>query len=181
VSLTDLSMVIDQCLKNLCDKIVDVSEYLEALKDGVPPCDPPKFLFQTVGGYGYYEGMFCVIVISFIFSNGDARVTIIFEIYHSLFCRIFKFCILLFHIFPVGKLRAILDYDDLKPEVFQNFREIGNSIAFLHDLSDLLEVQAQFDFVLIAPFLGVGPSGGKCFFVVYFAFLLYILLCFVVF
>ena len=56
VSLTDLSMVIDQCLKNLCDKIVDVSEYLEALKDGVPPCDPPKFLFQTVGGYGYYEG-----------------------------------------------------------------------------------------------------------------------------
>ena len=56
MSLTDLSMVIDQCLKNLCDKIVDVSEYLEALKDGVPPCDPPKFLFQTVGGYGYYEG-----------------------------------------------------------------------------------------------------------------------------
>ena len=62
---------------------------------------------------------------------------------------------------PLGKLRAILDYDDLKPEVFQNFREIGNSIAFLHDLSDLLEVQEQFDFVLIAPFLGVGPSGGK--------------------
>ena len=60
VSLTDLSMVIDQCLKNLCDKIVDVSEYLEALKDGVPPCDPPKFLFQTVGGYGYYEGT-CVL------------------------------------------------------------------------------------------------------------------------
>lgn len=58
-------------MKNLFDKIVDVSEYLEALKDGVPPCVPPKFLFQTVGGYGYYE----------------------------------------------GKLRAILDYDDLKPEV----------------------------------------------------------------
>ena len=58
-------------MKNLFDKIVDVSEYLEALREGVPPCVPPKFLFQTVGGYGYYE----------------------------------------------GKLRAILDYDDLKPEV----------------------------------------------------------------
>lgn len=79
VSLSDLSMVVDQCLKNMYDKIADVSEYLAALKDGVPPCAPPKAVFaayQTVGGYGYYE----------------------------------------------GKLRAILDYDDLKPEVFQNFR-----------------------------------------------------------
>jgi len=64
------------------------------------------------------------------------------------------------HHYPTGKLRAILDYDDLKPEVFQNFREIGNSIAFLTDLSDILEIHDQFDFVLIAPFLGVAPSGG---------------------
>lgn len=61
-----------------------------------------------------------------------------------------------------GKLRAILDYDDLKPEVFQNFREIGNSIALLSDLSDILELHDQFDFVLIAPFLGVAPTGGMC-------------------
>lgn len=56
-------MIIDQCMKNLCDKIVDVSEYLEALKDGVPPCDPPKFLFKTMGGYGYYEGRVVFVVV----------------------------------------------------------------------------------------------------------------------
>lgn len=107
-SCSDLSMLIDQCLKNLYDRIIDVKEYLEALKDGIPPCAPPKYLFKSIGAYGYYE----------------------------------------------GKLRSILAYDDLKPEVFQNFREIGNAIAFLRDLSDVLELHDQFDFMLIAPFLG---------------------------
>ena len=116
VSVSDLAMLVDQVMKNLFDKIVDVSEYLEALKDGVPPCAPPKAMFtayQTVSGYGYYE----------------------------------------------GKLRSILDYDDLKPEVFQNFREIGNSLAFLTDLSDVMEVSDQFNFLMVAPFLGCVPSG----------------------
>jgi cytoplasmic FMR1 interacting protein len=115
VSLSDLSMLVDQLLKNMYDKIADVSEYLAALKDGVPPCAPPKVMFaafQTVGGYGYYE----------------------------------------------GKLRSILDYDDLKPEVFQNFREIGNSIAFFSDLSAVLEVTDQFNFLMLAPFLGCAPA-----------------------
>jgi len=115
VSCNDLSMLVDQCLKNMYDKIVDVSEYLDALKEGIPPCAPPKFMFRTVGGYGYYE----------------------------------------------GKLRAILDYDDLKPEVFQNFREIGNTIAFLNDLSETLELSDQFDFMLIAPFLGFKPPSSS--------------------
>ena len=109
--LCDMSMVVDQCVKNLYDKVVDISEYMEALKHGIPPCKPPKFVFKTVGGYGYYE----------------------------------------------GKLRSILSYDDLKPEVFQNLREIGNAIAFLRDLSDVLELSDQFDFIAVAPFLGVAP------------------------
>lgn len=111
-SCSDLSMLIDQCLKNLYDRIIDVKEYLEALKDGIPPCAPPKYLFKSIGAYGYYE----------------------------------------------GKLRSILAYDDLKPEVFQNFREIGNAIAFLRDLSDVLELHDQFDFMLIAPFLGTNVN-----------------------
>ncbi|KAJ1421295.1 cytoplasmic FMR1-interacting, partial [Ochromonadaceae sp. CCMP2298] len=121
VRIADLSMLIDQLLKNMLDKVVDVSEYLDALKEGIPPCQPPSFLFRTVGAYGYFE----------------------------------------------GKLRAILDYDDLKPEVFQNFREIGNSIALLSDLSDLLELSDHFDFVVAGPFLGMPavpgavPEGGK--------------------
>ena len=118
LSLNDLSMLIDQCMKNMFDKILDVSEYLAALKDGIPPCAPPKAMFaafQTVGGYGYYE----------------------------------------------GKLRSILDYDDLKPEVFQNFREIGNSLAFLSDLSDSLQVSDQFNFLMLAPFLGRAPAGSS--------------------
>jgi hypothetical protein len=39
------------------------------------------------------------------------------------------------------------------------YREIGNSIAFLSDLSDVLEVTDQFNFLLIAPFLGCAPAG----------------------
>lgn len=57
-----------------------------------------------------------------------------------------------------GKLKAILTYDDLKPEVFQNFREVGNALLFLRDLSDAIVVSDQFDFQLLAPFLGLTPS-----------------------
>jgi hypothetical protein len=58
----------------------------------------------------------------------------------------------------VGKLRAILEYDDLKPEVFQGYREIGNIIAFVKDLSELLDVQEQLRFVSVAPLLGLAPD-----------------------
>lgn len=91
--LSQLPMVLDQLIKNMYDKILDVSEYLDALIEGIPPCKPPQALFRSVGAYGYYE----------------------------------------------GKLKALLDYDDLKPEVFQNFREIGNSMVFFKEISNLLE------------------------------------------
>jgi cytoplasmic FMR1 interacting protein len=57
-----------------------------------------------------------------------------------------------------GKLRTILEYEDLKPEVFQSFREIGNVVAFLKDLSDVLDVADQFQFNAFAPLLGVNPT-----------------------
>jgi cytoplasmic FMR1 interacting protein len=91
--VTQLPMILDQLIKNLFDKILDINEYLDALKDGVPPCKPPQALFRCIGAYGYYE----------------------------------------------GKLRSLLAYDDLKPEVFQNFREIGNTIVFFQEVSNLLE------------------------------------------
>jgi cytoplasmic FMR1 interacting protein len=56
LSLTEISTVIDQCLRNLYDKLSDVSEYMEALKSGIPPCKPPSFQFMAIGGYGFYEG-----------------------------------------------------------------------------------------------------------------------------
>lgn len=37
-------------------------------------------------------------------------------------------------------LAPLLEYDDLKPEVFQLFREVGNAMAFLRDLSDTLDL-----------------------------------------
>lgn len=93
--ITQLTMILDQIVKNLYDKILDINEYLNALKDSIPPCKPPQAIFKSIGAYGYYE----------------------------------------------GKLKSLLEFDDLKPEVFQIFREIGNTIAFLKDLSNALELQ----------------------------------------
>lgn len=38
-------------------------------------------------------------------------------------------------------LKPILAYQDLKPEVFQAFKEIGNTLLFVRDLSDVLDRQ----------------------------------------
>jgi cytoplasmic FMR1 interacting protein len=60
-----------------------------------------------------------------------------------------------------GKLRSILEYDDLKPEIFQAFREAGNTIAFLRDLSDLVDVSDQTRFINLAPYLGKNVFESK--------------------
>lgn len=112
VGYADLAVLIDQCMKSIYDKLKDLSEYLDALKEGIPPTKFPQYLFQSVGSYGYYE----------------------------------------------GKLRSILAYDDLKPEVFQLFREIGNCILFLKDLSATLELSHELDFVVLGPLLGLIPN-----------------------
>lgn len=57
-----------------------------------------------------------------------------------------------------GILRPLLDYDDLKKEVFQIFREIGNTIAFFKMMSEIMAVTDNFMFSAVAPFLGITPS-----------------------
>jgi cytoplasmic FMR1 interacting protein len=122
---TQLTMIIDQLVKNLYDKIMDLSEYLSALKDSIPPCKPPQAIFKSIGAYGYFE----------------------------------------------GKLKSLLEFDDLKPEVFQIFREIGNTIAFLKDFSNVLEIHEGMNAFFITSLfptslasltpLGRSSSGGR--------------------
>ena len=52
------------------------------------------------------------------------------------------------------KLKPFLEYDDLKPEVFQIFREIGNMVAFFRDLSDVIDVNNATQYVATAPLFG---------------------------
>lgn len=109
--LINLTMIIDQLVKNLFDKILDINEYLEALKTGIPPIKPPQSTFQTIGAYGYYE----------------------------------------------SKLKALLEYDDLKPEVFQNFREVGNTIVLLSELSKIIETNQMYQTRLLSSLFLLHP------------------------
>ena len=60
-----------------------------------------------------------------------------------------------------GKILHLLDSADiLKPEVFQTCREIGNIIAFIRDLSDVLDLNDQFRFMNLAPFLSLCPDAS---------------------
>jgi hypothetical protein len=56
-----------------------------------------------------------------------------------------------------GKLMSLLEYDDLKPEVFQGFREIGNILLFLRDLSTTVCIHDQIQFIQVAPLLNITP------------------------
>jgi len=56
------------------------------------------------------------------------------------------------------QLAPLLEFDDLKPEVFQIFREVGNLISFMQSLSDALQVHDQVEFLLVAPLLGIVPD-----------------------
>jgi len=108
----DLPLVIDEVLRNLEEKLMEVQTYVDALRHGIPPCKLPKYMWRTGGCYGFFE----------------------------------------------GRLRPILEYDDLKPEVFQNLREIGNMIAFLKDVSDILDVEDGWRFMLTSPLFGFTPE-----------------------
>ena len=57
-----------------------------------------------------------------------------------------------------SKFKPILEYDDLKPEVYQNFREIGNIISFMKDLSDVMDIRSGFEFINLAPYVGIAPD-----------------------
>ena len=72
--------------------------------------------------------------------------------------------------FEIG-LKPILEFDDLKPEVFQTFREIGNMIAFVKDMSEAIDrmnttvfldsVQFVHSSTTAAGFAGKGLDGAE--------------------
>ena len=110
-----LPLLVEECLNNLEERLVDVGAYLTAMKEGLPPCKLPKYMFRTGGCYGFFE----------------------------------------------GKLKPFLSYEDLKPEVFQNFREVGNTLFFLRDLSDLIDLIDSYGFVGASSFVGISCASGK--------------------
>ncbi|CAM9167660.1 unnamed protein product, partial [Phaeothamnion confervicola] len=62
------------------------------------------------------------------------------------------------YVFFEGKLADFLKYEDLKTGVFQDFRELGNVLVFLRDLSHLLEAQDCLKYVHSVPLVGVVSS-----------------------
>ncbi|GAM27817.1 hypothetical protein SAMD00019534_109930 [Acytostelium subglobosum LB1] len=56
------------------------------------------------------------------------------------------------------KLKDIYTYPDLRPEVVQCFRELGNIIVFMNLLDQALVQKDAFNFVKAAPFLGYTPE-----------------------
>ena len=61
-----------------------------------------------------------------------------------------------------GIFRPILEYDDLKSEVFQRFREIGNLICFMKCLSSEIEARKCFGFVNTVPLYGSSNNSNPC-------------------
>ena len=59
-------------------------------------------------------------------------------------------------------LEPILAYGDLKPQVFQTFRELGNALAFMLLLEDVLDSSDALTFLLAAPLMAFSPdcAGG---------------------
>ncbi|EGC37325.1 Rac-binding component of scar regulatory complex [Dictyostelium purpureum] len=56
------------------------------------------------------------------------------------------------------KLKDIYTYPDLRPEVLQTFRELGNSIVFMNILDQVIIQTDSYNFSKAAPFLGITPE-----------------------
>jgi len=56
------------------------------------------------------------------------------------------------------KLKEIMAYPDLRPEVLQNFRELGNIIIFTKLVDTAMSQHEIGQFIISAPFLGVIPD-----------------------
>lgn len=112
-----LPMIVDQLLKFVCDKLIDISEYLEALAAAID-------LDMRVPGH--------------------ARMTS--QEFFGYFQR---------------KLLPLLSFDDLKPEVFQNFREVGNALALFKDLSSLLQLKDWRDAGVLAGVTTLFPMAQR--------------------
>jgi len=66
-----------------------------------------------------------------------------------------------------AKLADIMEYPDLRNEVYNHFKEFGNTIVFLNLLDLTLMQTTSQDFLQVCPFLGVtpsnySPSGSRC-------------------
>lgn len=58
-------------------------------------------------------------------------------------------------------LKPLLNHEDLKPVVFQTFREFGNTVALLQDLSDLIDIEEITRMVQLAPYTSAQGAGKK--------------------
>ncbi|KAN0039438.1 hypothetical protein ACTA71_001632 [Dictyostelium dimigraforme] len=59
------------------------------------------------------------------------------------------------------KLKDIYIYPDLRPEVLQTFRELGNSLVFMNLLDQVITQTDSYNFAKAAPFLGITPETWK--------------------
>ena len=59
--------------------------------------------------------------------------------------------------FFAAKLKNLLEFDDLKPVVFQSFRELGNALCFLHMIETATARDDTITFLQSASFLGAVP------------------------
>lgn len=48
------------------------------------------------------------------------------------------------------QLAPLLEYEDLKPEVFQTFRELGNGLALFREASEVLDVASVLDIIQVS-------------------------------
>lgn len=108
----DLSFLLEECMNVFTYQLMELQQYMETMRDAVPPCKLPKPMYRAEGCFGFFE----------------------------------------------GKLKSLLDYDDLKKIVFQSFREIGNALAFFKDLTEVLGVSESFRFMAVGPYLGISPD-----------------------
>ena len=60
-----------------------------------------------------------------------------------------------------AKLKPLLTYRDLKTEVFQSFREFGNTFCFVALLDQILESENVMNITLSSPFLGLVSSSSE--------------------
>ncbi|CAM9320569.1 unnamed protein product, partial [Laminaria digitata] len=108
----DLPLVVDTVIEHMRQKMLDIKDWTDALKGGLPPVKLPKYVFGTAGCYSFME----------------------------------------------EKLRPILEYEDLKTGVFQDFRELGNALAFLQCLSQASAGLDCLKFVQTVPVMGLSSS-----------------------
>jgi len=57
-----------------------------------------------------------------------------------------------------SKLNVLLEFEDVKKGLFQNIRELGNTVAFIQMLSEVTESNDQLKFMMAAPILGLSPD-----------------------